>query len=51
MFDRKQTVLQSSNGDHDVAAVLTREAMHVRTLHLSRNVGVQNLNGTGEVSD
>ena len=38
MFDRKQAVLQSSNGDHDVAAVLTREAMperHLRHVLLS----------------
>ena len=62
LFDGPETVLQRSNGDHEIPAtriqhprerriIRIRKVMHARTLILSRNVGVQNLNGVNKVSD
>src|SRR5438270_14007352 len=62
MFNGLETILQGSNGDHEIAAARTqhpcehriirvRKVLHALTPLLSLNVGVQNLNRAGKVGD
>jgi hypothetical protein len=62
MFNGLETILQRSNGDHEIVAarhqhpgehrtIRVRKVLRTLTLLLSRNVGVQNLNRARKVGD